>query len=191
MKRVTVLLWVLVVNVIASQALFAQWRAGFFTVGMGQPISQVPWSKLTHLTLCCAAADVNGQVSKNWLDPSSYPEVLSTAHANNVKVILSLGGSTTLLNSNTAPNTIATFVNNITAYINNNGFDGVDLDWETSIDVSQYADLVSRLRSAMPNKLITVDTGDWDNLVQLSVAVYSKVDRLNVMCYDMAAGAGM
>jgi chitinase len=168
----------------------AQWRAGFFTVGMGQPISQVPWSKLTHLTLCCAAAGDGGAVSKNWLEPSSYPEVLSTARANNVKVLLSIGGPSSILTNNSSSSLVDTFANNITAYIRNNGFDGVDLDWEENINQGQYVDLIRRLRQAMPDKLITIDTGNWGNLVSVSAAAQPYLDRLNVMCYDMAAGAG-
>jgi chitinase len=157
---------------------------------MGQPISQVPWSKLTHLTLCCAAAGDGGAVSKNWLEPSSYPEVLNTARANNVKVLLSIGGPSSILTNNSSSSLVDTFANNITAYINNNGFDGVDLDWEENINQGQYVDLIRRLRQAMPGKLITIDTGNWDNLVSISAAAQPYLDRLNVMCYDMAAGAG-
>jgi chitinase len=155
---------------------------------MGQAISQVPWTKLTHLILCCAAADSNGTVSKNWLEPPSFPEVLSLAHANNVKVILSLGGPANFYAANTARAWIGVFAANISAYVTSNGFDGVDLDWETNISTTQYADLISRLRNAMPSALITMDTGNWDNLVPSAVATYPMLDRLNVMCYDMAKG---
>src|SRR5262249_50525519 len=95
-----------------------------------------------------------------------------------------------LLAADTAPGLVAVFANNIVAYITNNGFDGVDLDWETGISTSQYADLISRLRSAMPNALITMDTGNWDNLVPAAVATHPNLDRLNVMCYDMSVGLG-
>jgi chitinase len=164
------------------------WRAGFFTVGMGQPISQVPWTKLTHLILCCAAADSYGAVSKNWLEPASFPEVIGTAHANDVRVLLSVGGPSATYLANTSPAMVGTFAANIVGYILNNGFDGVDLDWEEHINVLHYADLVTRLRRALPDKLITVDSGNWDNLVNAAVATYPLVDRLNVMCYDMADG---
>src|SRR5438093_453277 len=106
----------------------AQWRVGFYTVGMGQPISEVPWTKITHLALCCAEAGGNGAVSRNWLEPRSFREILSTAHAHNVRVILSIGGHGIKWTPDTSPAMVGAFVNSITSYIAGNGFDGVDLD---------------------------------------------------------------
>src|SRR5882757_4844999 len=94
----------------------AQWIVGFYTAGEGQPISEVPWNKLTHLHLCCAAAGVNGSLSQNWLIASSFAEIRTAAQAAGVKVILSITDSAVPTNyfpSNTAPGTVDLFVNSI------------------------------------------------------------------------------
>jgi GH18 family chitinase len=125
-------------------------------VGQGLPFSEIPWSKITDLHLCCAAAGANGALAENSLAPTSFAEVRSLARQAGVSVVLSITDSSVQPNyfpANTAPAMVDTFVNSIKAYVTNNGFDGVDLDWESSIDVNQYTDLISRLRVAMPEKI--------------------------------------
>ena len=190
--RTSRLLLLLLLCSFAIQSLSAQWIVGFYTVGMGQPISEIPWNKITHLQLCCATAGPNGSFSENWLTPSSYAEIRSTAQAHGVKVIVSMIGlSADNWPSATAPGTVDTFVSNIKNYITNNGFDGVDLDWENGINTTQYINLIAKLRSAMPNKLITIDTGNWGGLETVAGASHPNLDQVNVMCYDMASGNGV
>jgi GH18 family chitinase len=192
MKKTPILLFLLA-NLLAIQSLSAQWVVGFYTVGMGQPISEVPWNKITHLNLCCAAAGANGSLSENWLTPSSYSQLRSMAQAANVKIIVSIGDQgvpTNYFPSNTTPGMVSTFANSIAAYINANGFDGVDLDWESNVNASQYIDLMAKVRAAMPNKLVMMDVGNWGGLDSVAAASHRNVDQLNVMCYDMAAGNG-
>src|SRR5207249_2736510 len=81
-----------------------------------------------------------------------------------------------------------TYVNNIVNFVNTYGFDGVDLDWERGVIASQYGDLMTRLRNAMPNKLITMSVnGDF---VSVAASNQSKLDQVNAMCYDMDFAAG-
>ena len=68
----------------------AQWIVGFYSAGKGQPVSEIPWDKITHLYLCCANAGPRGTVSETSLRPSSYPEIFAAAQAAGVKVVLSL-----------------------------------------------------------------------------------------------------
>jgi chitinase len=87
--------------------------------------------------------------------------------------------------SATGSGTIATFVNNIVNFVNSNGYDGVDIDWEQNVNVTQYANLMSRLRAAMPGKVITVASGNWSSLQSAAAASYANIDQINLMCYDM------
>src|SRR4029077_3023977 len=89
----------------------------------------------------------------------------------------------------TAPATIATSVSNIANYVNTNQYDGVDIDWEQNINVTQYSDLLTRLRTAMPTKVITIAAGNWGGLPSVAGASYSQLDQINLMCYDMDSPA--
>jgi len=51
--------------------------------------------------------------------------------------------------------------------------------------VTQYNDLLTRLRTAMPTKVITIAVGNWSNLPAVAGASYSQLDQINLMCYDM------
>jgi len=169
------------------------WRSGFYTDGAGQPISEVPWNKLTHLYLCCAApATAPPFFTQNWLTPSNYPTLMSTAHANNVKVLLSIIDlSGAFYPTATTPGNVDTFVATIVNYVNTNGFDGVDLDWENSIIESQYVTFISKLRTALPTELITMDVGEWGGMPSVAASAHPNLDKINVMCYDMASYSGV
>jgi len=73
--------------------------------------------------------------------------------------------------------------------VNSNGYDGVDIDWEQNVNVTQYADLMSRMRAAMPGKVITVASGNWSSLQSAAAASYANIDQINLMCYDMDSPA--
>jgi uncharacterized protein (TIGR03437 family) len=171
----------------------AQWIAGFFIDGKGQPVSEIPWDKITHLYLCCGTAGPRGTVSEAALRPSSYAEIFATAQAAGVKVVLSLtdqGLQSSGWQANASPDTIDTFVANIKAYVNSHGFDGIGLDWEANVNTTQYIDLIARLRYAMPDKTITLDAGNWGGLDTVAAGSFLNLDHVNVMCYDMAGGHG-
>ncbi|HEX4168372.1 MAG TPA: glycoside hydrolase family 18 protein, partial [Bryobacteraceae bacterium] len=88
----------------------------------------------------------------------------------------------------TTPSRLPDFVRNITSFVSRNGYDGVDIDWEANVDVAQYANLLSRLRTAMPQKIITLAVGDWQDLDRVAAESQPRVDQINVMCYDMDNG---
>jgi len=166
------------------------WIVGFYTAGMGQPVSEVPWSKITHLHLCCAAPGPNGTLAENWLTPASYPSIRARARANKVRVIVSIyvGSTGGDWFTNTASDSIDTFVQNVTAYITTNNFDGVDLDWEGKVDILHYNDLITKLRSAMPSKSMSIEVYNPGALVTVAAESHRSLDQVNVMCYDMANG---
>lgn len=86
----------------------------------------------------------------------------------------------------TTPGMISTFVTNIVNFINTYGYDGIDIDWEAQVNPTQYNDLINRLRTSLgANRILTMDAGDWSGLPDVALASYSKLDCINVMCYDM------
>ena len=43
------------------------------------------------------------------------------------------------------------FVSNIVSFVNSNGYDGLDTNWERKINIAQYENLLARLRTALPS----------------------------------------
>jgi GH18 family chitinase len=67
-----------------------------------------------------------------------------------------------------------------------NGFDGVDFDWEhpaNDAENAAYARLLSEVKEAFRPKrlLVTVALADWQNP---GAAAYEAVDRIHIMAYD-------
>src|SRR2546429_4532221 len=78
----------------------------------------------------------------------------------------------------TSPTLLATFVSNIANFVNSNGYDGVDFDWEQQINSSQYESLLSSMRATFgTSKLILTDMGNWNNMPAVAAASYSDIDQ--------------
>jgi chitinase len=136
----------------------------------------------------------------NYPDWGAFPDpsVVNGAHANGAKVVLVVGGdaweATTAFSAMTANATArAAFVRNITALVNAQGYDGVDLDWEFPFNGTDRANLtllVRELRTALgSSKILSLATpasnwyGQWFDLPSLT----PYVDWFGVMTYSFAA----
>ena len=177
----------------------ATWIIGYYSAGNGvQPISAIPWSKYTHITHFAAAPGVdatgsgNGTVELHYLTPAEITQIVASGHAAGKKVLVTVkdnDGHLAAFGQSTAPGMIATFVANVASFINTNGYDGVDFDWESNITVAQYNDFLARTRAALPGKIISVTGGNWGGLETVGAQSYANVDQINVMCYDMDFGS--
>ncbi|OJT02630.1 Chitinase A1 [Trametes pubescens] len=109
----------------------AGWYAGYHSTDF--PLSDVSWSKYTHLTYSFATTtpDVN-EVSLDDSDGSLLPQFVDTAHKNNVKALVSIGGWTgSKFFSNhvaTAANRTA-FVKTVTELATKYNLDGIDFEY--------------------------------------------------------------
>src|SRR5581483_5471065 len=132
---------------------------------------------------------------------SKLQSLVSSAHANNVKVSISVGGwnngddsAFVSLAGNSTSRT--SFVNNLVNFVNQYNLDVVDIDWEypsSSSESSNYTTLMSQLASAMHSrgKVLTaavIASGSTGNYIASSV--FSSVDWLNIMDYDDTGGVG-
>ena len=172
----------------------APWISGYYVAQNGfLPASEIPWTKYTHIIHFAAAPGVdlngsgNGTVELHWLSAADINAMIAAQPAGK-QVLVCIKDNDfqpTAFAQSTAPSTIATFVSNIVNFVNTNQYNGVDIDWEQNINVTQYNDLLARLRNAMPAKVITMTAGNWGGLDAVAGASYSQVDQINVMCYDM------
>jgi spore germination protein YaaH len=152
------------------------------------PPSPVHYSKISHLMFAFLFPSAGGQVT----GPAVPSNVVSSAHAAGVKVIASVGGanhSTVFPSMAANASARTTFANSMRDYINSNGIDGVDIDWEYPANAQDSANLtllLKAVRSAVgTSKLITMDMapthekGQWVSKSSLEIC-----DFYNVMAYD-------
>jgi hypothetical protein len=155
-------------------------------------VNSVQYSKLTHINYAFLLPTATGGL-QSIENPSKLQSLVSLAHANGVKVMISVGGWNngddsgfeTLAGNSGYRNT---FVTNMINFVNQYGLDGVDIDWEypdAGTSANNYVTLMTQLATEMHNrgKLLTaavVGTGGGSILA----SVFNVVDFLNLMAYD-------
>lgn len=179
-------------SLVISLQSFAQFKTvGYFPSWQGS-VSAIQFSKLTHVNYAFALPTATGGL-QSIENPSKLQSLVSSAHANGVKVLIAVGGWNN--GDDSAFETLAgnstyrtNFVNALLSFVNQYGLDGVDIDWEypeQGTSSNNYLLLMQQLGTAMHNngKLLTaavVGTGG----ASIPAGVFSVVDFLNLMAYD-------
>lgn len=139
-------------------------------------------------------------------DPSVENALVTKAHANGIKALAMLGGAGDgggWVASTATPALRATFIGNVLDKCVQKDYDGVDVDWEDSLDTAtqqnQLIALLTELRTAaaarpryqpphapflitFPGYVLNVNI---DVVPPWKVTVASLVDQYNLMSYDM------
>jgi chitinase len=173
-----------------------QWVLGYY-VGYdinALPIAQIDWSGLTHvafspltvksdLTLDLSFSDQNGT------GPQDAMALAQAAHAHGVKALLMLGGENAGANIATAASSAnrAAFVTNLVNAMTSLGYDGIDLDWEDSVNLDDFVSLAQDLRAAQPTMLLSLPGGainmNFQTVDARLVTLAQSLDRFNVQTY--------
>ncbi len=187
-----------ILALLLSASAYGQWITGYYSDQNGiESISQIPWNKYTHIIHFAAAPGTtsgtgDGSVELHYLTQPNI-NALVAARPSGKKAIVCIKDNdsyTSAFSQSTAPALLAKFVTNIATFVNGNGYDGVDIDWEDNVNVSQYNSLLSALRTALPNKIITIAAGDWNSLQSVANTSQSHLDQINIECYDMDTEPG-
>lgn len=173
-----------------------QWVMGYY-VGYqinDYPIAQIDWTGLTHIIL--APMVVNADLSldqtfddTNGTGPADAKALALAAHAHSVKALLMLGGANAGANLATASNSTnrAAFVTKLLDVTSTLGYDGIDLDWEDSVNLDDLVSLAQALRAAKPGILLTYPAGAINGNYQAVDArmatLAASLDRFNVQTY--------
>lgn len=182
---------------------------GYFPSWSGNKLDRIQFDIVTHINYAFAIPTPDGS-----LLPLENPDIARTliaqAHANNVKVLLAVGGweyngtplENTFVQATNTDAKIQKFANAIMDMVREYGFDGVDMDWEHprhgEPSQYQYEKLMLTLSNMCKseNKLLTsaVLSGVspdgiiyWDSAAHTD-AVLNAVDWINVMAYDGGDG---
>ncbi|HEY4159400.1 MAG TPA: glycoside hydrolase family 18 protein [Polyangiaceae bacterium] len=185
-----------------------KWVYGYWAVWQASqyPLDKIAWADLTHAALSFveprapAAPTTNSPYatldSSNAIDnlgATGMADFASAAHAGGTRPLISLGGGGAGVGFAAAASSTnrTQLVSDIVAACAEWNYDGVDLDWEDSVNYADFKSLVTALRAAAPpGFLITVPVGavnlnlgiDTDASQMWSQA-YGSVDQLNVMTY--------
>ncbi|KAF9260552.1 glycoside hydrolase family 18 protein [Marasmius fiardii PR-910] len=107
------------------------WYPGW--LGNQNPPENLSWSKYTALTFAFGVTTPNGGVSLDDVSKQVLPKFVTSAKANNVQALLSIGGWTGSQYFSSAVATSesrSTFVKTISDLVNQYQLDGIDFDWE-------------------------------------------------------------
>ena len=173
-------------------AYYAGWMQGQINNGH-LPAQDIDYSAVTHIVHFALVPKSNGTLddAANSVTQTNSAELISRAHANGVKVLISVGGwnsgegfigATSLLN-------LTSFVTNLVTFVTTRGYDGIDLDWEPlrSSDAILYIALVTALRTALdiakPGALLTAANG---SEADIFAQIHQHFDQINLMTYDMS-----
>jgi hypothetical protein len=176
----------------------AQWISAYycgFRLKWCTP-SEIDYSAVTHLIHFSLGPNSNGTldayVNGIWGFDAAHDaatrDLISRAHAVGRKVLICIGGWNTESSWVGATNSTnrTKFIGNIIAFVQDHGYDGVDVDWEQLTNTSAFnafiPALYQALKAANPNYLLTIAcTGE------AAVAQNQQYfDQINLMTYDMS-----
>src|SRR5207253_6759632 len=116
-----------------------------------QPAASIPWHHFTHICHFAAAPGPTGTVAMHYLTQEDIARFIASRPRSKKAIVTIADGEAGFADA-TSPVNIPAFVANIARFVKDNGYDGVDIDWESRIIVSQYNDLRRRLRPALLGK---------------------------------------
>lgn len=156
-------------------------------------VNDIQFTKLTHINYAFILPTTSGGFKTLENPGNKLQSLVTKAHANNVKVLVSVGGWGAANNtafaafSATAKGRTA-FTNNVISLVNQYGLDGIDIDWEYpdgGSNPANYALLMQQLSTEMHNrgKLLSAAVIS-DGGASILNSVFGYVDFLNLMAYD-------
>ncbi|TCN54631.1 T9SS C-terminal target domain-containing protein [Flavobacterium circumlabens] len=152
--------------------------------------SSVQYSKLTHINIAFENPDANGYLTFN----SGSNTIINAAHAQNVKVFVSLGGGSVseggAIRDNyfnlITPGNRTAFIQKIYDYVIAHNFDGVDVDLEGPAINGDYGGFVIALAAKLHanGKLISAALSEGYGGANVPASTFAAYDWINIMAYD-------
>ncbi|MCC5941156.1 MAG: glycoside hydrolase family 18 protein [Balneolaceae bacterium] len=165
---------------------------------------EIDWDAMTHLTYFSLAIGEDGLPSlsldpsfRNNLNTDRIQSIVTAAHANDTKILLSVGGGTNYEGFSGAIDSSRTqFVQTISNMITEFGFDGISLNMSPieTRDFINYRIFVRQLSAAFDNvetnqnkrPLLTAGATKSPGVSLLFEDLQQHFDQINILTYDMA-----
>ncbi|QHI70666.1 glycosyl hydrolase family 18 protein [Tichowtungia aerotolerans] len=129
---------------------------------------------------------------------SLVPELIARAHFDGTKVLLSILGDEEYNLVAEDPERRRKFARVISSFVAKYNFDGVDVDWEHTLDLELHIALLTDLRAALDelgkptvlrNYFLTTAIHSWRKYTcEQASRLCGVIDWVNVMTYDMGGG---
>jgi chitinase len=173
-----------------------QWVLGYY-VGYdinAYPIASIDWSGLTHVAFAPLTVTSSGALDLSFSDQNGTGQadamaLAQAAHTHGVKALLMLGGAGAGANiaAVAAASKRAAFITALLGAMSTLGYDGIDLDWEDSVNLDDLVALAQALRAAQPTILLSYPAGaingNIDTVDSRLVILAASLDRFNVQTY--------
>ena len=169
---------------------------GTFPWWQSEKIDSIEYSKLTDILYFHVYPNADGTLDTSQVNFDDLNKIKNIAHSAGVNVLIVIGGwqaSDGFPPIARDPVLREKFVENVESFIAKHNLDGIDIDWETTINKEKIdnqdillSDLADKLRPQ--GKLIS--TSVLGNQVELKSNATNNVDWVNVMAYNMDNGIG-
>lgn len=144
---------------------------------------------VTDVILFGYSVSPDGKFDASKISASHRAAVQEAKQKSGCRVLFCVGGwgkSSGFAKMSADPELRKEFVQQIAAYCQENGFDGVDYDWEHPEDAAQIKTLAQLLTETKNNFaehgwLVTIAQASWQ---PLGKACYDAIDRVHLMSYD-------
>ena len=124
----------------------------------------IRYNLVTHIHYVSLTPSSDGSVAfADENDVENFKELARLSQENKVKLIVSVGGMEqegTLAEIAASEETLPVFASKVTAWLGENGADGVELDWQnlTAENAEAFGKMVAALKDALGDKILAVTT---------------------------------
>ncbi len=174
----------------------SMWMMGYYPgwfQGKTMPADKIDYSAMTHVAHFALMPTKDGGLEgdSNVLTPQGSISAVAEAHKAGRKILISIGGwaSEEGFRGATSDANLSKFVDNMIAYMQKYGYDGIDLDWEIlrAKDKEPFVKMTKLLRERLnkisPDLLLTA-ASQWE--YPILKEVHPLLDQINLMTYDLS-----
>jgi chitinase len=156
----------------------------------------IPYDKLTHINYAFLIPNEDGTF-RELLNTWKTSELVSLAHKQNVRVLISVGGwgwDAQFETLAASPVRRAAFVQNLVRIVDEYQFDGADIDWEypdPGASSQNFLALMRGLRAALPkgDLLTAAVVASGEHGPGIPEEAFAQMDFVNIMAYEDAGSA--
>lgn len=200
MLKKLLILFIGIITVFSTKTVHAQsnskWVTGYYAGWMFKhlPPEKVNYDPLTHIMHFSVIPNLDGSLD---LETHKVTEeysnrLITTAHSYGKKVLISIGGAEfrpEFIEATSEFNRDV-FIDNLINFMQERGYDGIDIDWEPikDDDLLQYVSFIKDLRTEMdkisPRPLLT--SALMGNDYEAGAFVHQYLDQVNIMTYSLS-----
>jgi len=183
----------LLTSAASAQRKYVGWSTGYYTNWTNtnqHPMSKINFKIYTHLVYFSASPNGNGGGLDAGVSATDGKNFTSLSHANNTKALICVGGAGSGNNYQTATTAAnrPAFIRNMINLMQQDNFDGIDIDWEENFNANnnaQYLAMFMELRAELdkitPRPLLTCATAGY--FVNTTAPAAQYIDQVNNMSY--------